>query len=72
MIAFDHLKNTALVISNINIKNDIDIKKQFKHAHNRVDTIGELLHSDIEYQTPIKINRSPTISNLMKGHLYQL
>ncbi len=66
LIAFDHLKGTALVISNINIKNDIDIEKQFNQAHLRVDTMGELLHSDIEYQTPIKMNRSPTISNFDK------
>ncbi len=63
MIAFDHLKGSALVISNVNVDSDRDLKEQFDEAHERVDSIGESLHSDVEYQTPIRVEKSTVSSN---------
>ncbi len=63
MIAFDHLKGSALVISNVNVDSGYDLKEQFDEAHERVDSIGESLHSDVEYQTPIRVEKSKVSSN---------
>jgi anthranilate synthase component 1 len=63
MIAFDHLKGSALVISNVNVDSKRDLKEQFDEAHKRVDSIGESLHSDVEYQTPIRVEKSTVSSN---------
>ena len=63
MIAFDHLKGTALVISNVNVDKDRDLKEQFDAAHFRVDAIGESLHSDMDYQTPVQVKKSEVSSN---------
>ena len=63
MIAFDHLKGSALVISNVNVDSDRDLKEQFDEAHERVDSIGESLHSDVDYQTPIRVEKSKVSSN---------
>ena len=63
MIAFDHLKGSALVISNVNVDSKRDLKEQFDEAHERVDSIGESLHSDVEYQTPIRVEKSTVSSN---------
>ena len=63
MIAFDHLKGSALVISNVNVDSKRDLKEQFDEAHERVDSIGESLHSDVEYQTPIRVEKSKVSSN---------
>ena len=63
MIAFDHLKGSALVISNVNVDINRDLKKQFDEAHKRVDSIGESLHSDVDYQTPVRVEQSKVSSN---------
>ena len=63
MIAFDHLKGSALVISNVNVDSGRDLKEQFDEAHKRVDSIGESLHSDVDYQTPIRVEKSTVSSN---------
>ena len=63
MIAFDHLKGSALVISNVNVDSGYDLKEQFDEAHERVDSIGESLHSDVNYQTPIRVEKSTVSSN---------
>ena len=63
MIAFDHLKGSALVISNVNVDSGRDLKEQFDEAHKRVDSIGESLHSDVDYQTPIRVEKSTASSN---------
>jgi anthranilate synthase component 1 len=63
MIAFDHLKGSALVISNVNVDFDRDLKEQFDAAHLRVDVIGESLHSDLDYQTPVRVEQSKVSSN---------
>ena len=63
MIAFDHLKGSALVISNVNVDSERDLKEQFDEAQERVDSIGESLHSDVDYQTPIRMEKSTVFSN---------
>jgi len=63
MIAFDHLKGSALVISNVKVNPDQDLEKQFDKAHLRVDAIGESLHSDVDYQTPVRVEQSKVSSN---------
>jgi len=63
MIAFDHLKGAALVISNVNIDKNRDLKEQFDAAHFRVDAIGDSLHSDVDYQTPVQVKKSEVSSN---------
>jgi len=63
MIAFDHLKGSALVISNVKVDPNHDLKEKFDEAHLRVDAIGELLHSDVNYQTPVRVEQSTVSSN---------
>ncbi len=63
MIAFDHLKGSALVISNVNVNASQDLQSQFIAAHARVDVIGESLHSDVDYQTPVRVEKSKVSSN---------
>jgi len=63
MITFDHLKGSALVISNVKVDSKHDLKEQFEAAHDRVDAIGELLHSDVDYQTPVRVEQSKVSSN---------
>lgn len=63
MIAFDHLKGSALVISNVNVDSNRDLKEQFDCAHKRIDIIGEALHSDVDYRTPVSVEQSKVSSN---------
>ena len=63
MIAFDHLKGLALVISNVKVDSNLDLKEQFDTAHARIDIIGESLHSDVDYQTPVRVEKSEVSSN---------
>ena len=63
MIAFDHLKGLALVISNVQVDSNLDLKEQFDAAHARIDIIGESLHSDVNYQTPVRVEKSEVSSN---------
>ena len=63
MIAFDHLKGSALVIANVNIDKEIDLKKQFDSAHRRIDSLGEKLHTYVDYQTPVQYTKSKVSSN---------
>ena len=63
MIAFDHLKGSALVISNVKVDSNLDLKVQFDAAHSRIDIIGESLHSDLDYQTPVRVEKSEVSSN---------
>ena len=63
MIAFDHLKGSALVISNVKVDSNLDLKVQFDASHSRIDIIGESLHSDVDYQTPVRVEKSEVSSN---------
>jgi len=58
IIAFDHLKHEALVISNVKVEDDTDLKQAYDQARVEIDALGEDLHTDIDYQTPLKIERS--------------
>ncbi|MBC8345528.1 MAG: anthranilate synthase component I [Candidatus Marinimicrobia bacterium] len=63
MIAFDHLKGSALVISNVTVDSNRDLKEQYDLAHDRIDVIGEALHSNIDYRTPVRVEQSKVSSN---------
>lgn len=63
MIAFDHLKGTALVMSNVSVDHSGDLEEQFDAAHARIDVIGESLHTDIDYRTPVRVPQSKVSSN---------
>ena len=63
IIAFDHLKGSALVISNVNVISSTNIIKQYQAANERIDLIGESLHSDLNYQTPLQLKQSNVSSN---------
>lgn len=52
IIIFDHLKGTSIILSNIIIDKKETLLNQYDHAHEKIDRIGEKLHSRIEYQTP--------------------
>tara|TARA_B100000029_G_C17608350_1_gene968250 strand:+ start:10517 stop:12007 length:1491 start_codon:yes stop_codon:yes gene_type:complete len=69
MIVFDHLRASALVVSNVNIKdksNSNDLRLIYDSAHKRIDTIGEALHTDLNYSTPISYPQSKLTSNFTK------
>ena len=57
LIVFDHLKGLALVISNVNINSSTKLNEQYNAAQDRVDIIGKSLHSDLDYQSPLKVNQ---------------
>ncbi|MFQ6610128.1 MAG: anthranilate synthase component I family protein, partial [Fidelibacterota bacterium] len=63
IIAFDHLKGSAVFISNVNIDLNCDLKTQFDSAHARIDQMGEMLHSDIDFQVPSRVTKSQLSSN---------
>ena len=63
LIVFDHLKGLALVISNVNINSSTKLNEQYNAAQDRVDIIGKSLHSDLNYQSPLKVNQSKVTSN---------
>ena len=67
IIAFDHLKGSALVISNVNVISSTNIIKQYQAANERIDLIGESLHSDLNYQTPLQLKQSNVSSNFNKS-----
>ena len=67
MIVFDHLRASALVISNVNIPDKPkDLRSIFDSAHKRIDSIGESLHTDLNYSTPISFPQSKLSSNFTK------
>jgi anthranilate synthase component 1 len=57
------LKGLALVISNVNINSSTKLNEQYNAAQDRVDIIGKSLHSDLDYQSPLKVNQSNVTSN---------
>jgi len=58
IIAFDHLKHEALVISNVNVNESTDLNQAYEQARSEIDALGEDLHTDIDYQTPPRMTRS--------------
>ena len=67
IIAFDHLKGSALVISNVRINSKEKLSNSYNSAIKKIDTLGELLHSEIDYQTPVVTSRSKVSSNFQKS-----
>ena len=68
IIAFDHLKGSALVISNVSIESSKKkLSSLYKESIKKIDEIGQLLHSDIDYQTPKVTSRSKVKSNFKKS-----
>ncbi len=66
MIAFDHLKGQVIVFSNVNIEDQTDLQTQYKDAISKINKIGESLHTDIDYQTPITVEESKLHTNMTK------
>ncbi len=65
IIAFDHLKKRAIVFSNVNTEHT-DLRTAFDEANRRIDRLGEDLHTDIDYQTPVRSKRSRLESDTPK------
>ena len=68
LIAFDHFKNQIILFSNVQINDDIDMKKAYEKALCKIDQLGEDLHIDINYQTDniVKQPKSKLISDFNK------
>ena len=69
MIAFDHLKGTALVIANINIDKETDLKEQFDSAIVELMLLVQCTYAD--YQTPVQFTKSKVSSNFTQKSLNQ-
>ena len=66
MIAFDHLQNQIILFSNVEISPSVDIKREYEKAMERIDSMGEELHTDIDYQSPNKLKKSRLDSNFSR------
>jgi len=66
IIAFDHLQNQIILFSNVQIKEGMELKKAYNDAHARIDKMGEDLHTDIDYQTLSRQQKSDLNSNFTK------
>ncbi|SVC74273.1 uncharacterized protein METZ01_LOCUS327127, partial [marine metagenome] len=67
IIAFDHLQNQIILFSNVKIEEGVDLKKTYNDAHAQIDKMGEDLHTDIDYQTPARQQKSDLNSNFTQG-----
>ena len=63
LIAFDHLQNQVILFSNVQIEEGMDLEKAYNDANLCIDKMGEDLHTDIDYQTPARMERSDLKSN---------
>ena len=66
IIAFDHLQNQIILFSNVQIKDGMELKKAYNDAHARIDKMGKDLHTDIDYQTLSRQQKSDLNSNFTK------
>ena len=64
LLAFDHLTNEVIVLSNVNVDQTTDLKIAYDNAMSRIDKIGKDLHTDINYQIPSRIEKSKVFSNI--------
>jgi len=64
LVAFDHLKNQVIVFSNVPVDSDTDLESVFLNAHQRIDQLGIALHTDIDYQTPVRREKSKLHCNM--------
>ena len=67
MIAFDHLQNQIILFSNVQIDEGLDLENAFEKAHEQIDKMGEDLHTDIDYQSPIQLEQSELHSNFSQS-----
>ena len=67
LIAFDHLQNQIILFSNVQIKNGMDLEQAYTDANLRIDEMGEDLHTDIDYQTPARLEQSKLHSNFTQA-----
>ena len=66
IIAFDHLQNQIILFSNVQITEGMDLKKAYNEAHAYIDEMGKDLHTDIDYQTPARQQKSDLNSNFLQ------
>ena len=67
LIAFDHLQNQIILFSNVQIKNGMDLEQAYTDANLCIDEMGEDLHTDIDYQTPARLEQSKLHSNFTQA-----
>ena len=72
IIVFDHLNGDAIVVSNVNLERSKNLNELFDEANSRVDSIGNLLHSNHEFRTPLVTKSFPTISNFKKSEFEKI
>ena len=72
IIVFDHLNGDAIVVSNVNLERSENLNELFDEANSRVDSIGNLLHSNHEFRTPLVTKSFPTISNFKKSEFEKI
>ena len=68
LISFDHLKGEAVVISNVHTDSHSSKKLLYKNAIDKIDQMGNQLHADIEFRTPVVESRFTTTSNFNKDN----
>jgi len=62
-----HLKNQIILFSNVQIENGMDLEQAYADANLRIDEMGEDLHTDIDYQTPERLEQSKLHSNFTQA-----
>lgn len=66
MMIFDRLKNEIIICHHVLIDHSIDLREQYDAALRNVDSIGEALHTDIDYQAPEVSGNYPMDCNMTK------
>ena len=54
-------------VNNVQIDEGLDLEDAFEKAHKQIDKIGEELHTDIDYQSPIQLEQSELHSNFSQS-----
>ena len=67
LIAFDHLQNQIILFCNVQIENGRDLEQAYTDANLCIDKMGEDLHTDIDYQTPARLEQSKLHSNFTQA-----
>ena len=68
LIAFDHYEGTVVIISNSNLKDEKNSLDHYNNCLSTIDKIGELLHSRVNYETPIQRSHYEFRSNFSKNN----
>ncbi len=66
VMAFDHLKQEVVICHTRKVDRDQPLRPQYDAALAVVDQVGEALHTDIDYQTPLVTGKSKLESNLSR------